>query len=71
MNIEAIVRELKSERNKLDEAIAALNGTKTTARVRMNGRERHMSTAARRRISEAMKKRWASGKMGKRKTKAS
>ena len=70
MNIEAIVRELKAERDRLDGAIAALDG-RANGRGSMTARpaRRQMSAAARRRISEGMKRRWASGKMGKRKAK--
>ena len=65
MDIERIVSELKSERDRLDNAIAALEGSpKASAHGR---RRRHMSAAARARISKAMKARWAAGKMGKRK----
>src|SRR5947209_13879747 len=61
-NLESIVRELKSERDRLDKAIQALsslNGTssKTTTRPQFDGRK--MSAAARARISAAQKARWA------------
>ena len=61
MELERILAELKSERDRLEQAIAALEGTRTSAST--NGRRRHMSDAARARISKAMKARWASGKM--------
>jgi hypothetical protein len=62
MNIDRILSELRSERDRLDQAIAVLQGVSkapsTGRRVR-----RSMSAAARARISKAMKARWASGKM--------
>lgn len=67
MDTEQIIQELKAERNRLDAAIDALQaGGAGTAR--RNGRRgpRHMSAEARRRISEAQKKRWAQRKAGKR-----
>jgi hypothetical protein len=65
-----IVKELKAERNRLDKAIAALDGanatraTMTTDEPAGNGtpapRKRHgMSAATRKRLSMLMKKRWA------------
>ena len=66
MDIERIVAELKQERERLDRAIAALDGSVPLVRGRRatpgNGRRRarrHMSAEARKRISEMMKKRWA------------
>jgi len=64
------VSELKAERNRLDKAIAALDGAATTrAKIAIsepstNGshtrRKRHHLTAAgRKRLSMLMKKRWA------------
>jgi len=63
------VSELKAERNRLDKAITALDGAKTTRAVvshttSSNGakapRKRHHLTAAgRKRLSMLMKKRWA------------
>jgi hypothetical protein len=75
MDIQNILGDLKRERERLDRAIAALEGLgsgrrrgrpvgskATTKRPR-----RHMSAAARKRISEMMKQRWAERK---RKTKS-
>jgi hypothetical protein len=70
MDTQRIVSELKSERNRLDKAIAALDGASTTRAtiaknvISMNGakapRKRHHLTAAgRKRLSMLMKKRWA------------
>jgi hypothetical protein len=68
-----IVKELKAERNRLDRAIAALDGESTTRATvpthepSSNGasapRKRHRLTAAgRKRLSDMMKKRWAQRK---------
>ncbi len=69
MDIQNILNDLKRERARLDQAIAALEGG---AGARRRGRpagsgaksrpRRHMSAAARKRISEMMKKRWAERK---------
>lgn len=60
MNLAGIVAELKKERERLDRAIAALGGVmaggKSSAGVRKRG---GMTPAARKRLSLAMKRRWA------------
>lgn len=68
MNITGIVSELRTERTRIDKAIAALeelsaNGNMTrnvpkraTVRAKKRG---HLSPEGRRRLSELMKKRWA------------
>ncbi len=69
MDIQSLLSDLKVERNRIDRAISALEGLAAPAR---RGRppkvtqlaatarnKRHMSAAARKRISDAMKKRWA------------
>jgi hypothetical protein len=66
MNTTKILAELKAERSRLDQAINALSAIATTngiaaepvRRGRRGGRRR-LSADARRRISEAAKKRWA------------
>lgn len=77
MDLQAIVAELKREREKLDQAIAALDGVSgrggrrrgrppgTTATAGRRRGRRHMSAEARKRISEMMKKRWAERKRKK------
>jgi len=79
MDIQSILNDLKKERERLDRAIAALEGPGSGPRRR--GRpagsgggsasagagggghpRRHMSAAARKRISEMMKQRWAERK---------
>jgi hypothetical protein len=71
VNIDRIVADLRAERDRLDQAISALEGQAGRGGRRAAGmgprRRRHMSPDARRRISEMMKKRWAERK---RKTKA-
>jgi len=70
MDIQSILSDLKRERARLDQAIAALEGG---SEPRRRGRpvgsgsgkshpRRHMSAAARKRISEMMKQRWAERK---------
>lgn len=73
MDLEIILVELRSQRTRLDQAISALEESagpsarragrppKAASITRRQGR-RHMSAAARKRISEAMKQRWANRK---------
>jgi hypothetical protein len=68
MDTQSILNELRAERDRLNTAIAALEGsTRKRGRRPSNSfptrRRRRMSAAARARISKAMKARWASGKM--------
>jgi hypothetical protein len=67
--LEGIVSQLKEERDRLERAISALEGGSGRRRGRPPGtlvaggpRHRHMSAAARKKISEMMKKRWAERK---------
>ncbi|MGH9569597.1 MAG: hypothetical protein ACRD4F_08145 [Candidatus Angelobacter sp.] len=66
METSNIIAELEAERDRLSGAIAALQGgPKRRGRrgaVRANGRKRHLSAAARKRIGDAMRKRWAARK---------
>ena len=69
MNLDNILAELKNERDRIDRAITALGGrshsTNNAGRPSTTGRRggaRHMSAAGRKRLSELMKKRWASGR---------
>jgi hypothetical protein len=68
LDTEQIIAVLRSERDRVDQAIAALQGgsgrqrsaSATSAGPRRGRRgPRHMSAEARRRISEAQKRRWA------------
>jgi hypothetical protein len=68
MDIQNILNDLKRERERLDRAIAALEGPAVRrgrpagSIASAPGPRRHMSTAARKRISEMMKQRWAERK---------
>ena len=71
MDLARIVSELKSERDRISRAIALLENesTRTTRRIAMptktapsKKRSRGLTPAGRRRLSEAMKKRWADRK---------
>ena len=69
LDVEKIVAELEKERDRLNQAIAALTGhTRLTAarktvatNGKFRGRQRHrgLTPAGRKRLSDMMKKRWA------------
>ena len=69
MDTKQILTQLHAERNRIDRAIAAIeairsNGVARSASAGIHKRRRsRMSAAGRKRLSELMKKRWASGKM--------
>ncbi len=73
MNLQQIVAELTAERDRIDQAIAAVNGISTprkrgrppkTAQIATKPKRGHrMSAAARRKLSRLLKQRWAQGKM--------
>ena len=65
MDKASIIAELEAQRDRLDNAIAALQvavGVGRTRSGRPDGRRRRMSAAAKRKIGEAMKRRWAERK---------
>jgi hypothetical protein len=64
LDTQSIIAELESERDRLNSAIAALqsNHARLGRAGKRNGWRRHLSAAARRKISHAMKKRWAERK---------
>ena len=72
MNIEQIVAELKTERDRINRALSAIEGLNSTGRHRgrpagstnapRRGRRR-ISAAVRAKLSRLMKQRWAQGKM--------
>ena len=68
MTLDKILTELRAERDRLAQAIAALEGATATRRRRMKGRttgkrsRRGMSLARRKRLSEAKRKWWAERK---------
>jgi hypothetical protein len=75
MDINQILTELRAERDRLDKAIAALAGISSTASAARTGANARrgrgrMSAAGRKRLSQLLKQRWASGKMGRRRAKA-
>ena len=65
-----ILNELRSERKSIDAAIAALENISVDGASRpkktLRPAKRRMSASARRRLSQLLKARWASGKMSKR-----
>ncbi len=77
MDLRKILADLRSERDRINQAIAAieaisLDGAKPTlkpARATAPRRRRRLSAAARKRLSALLKARWASGKMRKAKAK--
>lgn len=66
MNIAEIIQALKLERNRLDNAIAALNGPAGARRVGPRKR-RTMSAAARAKIAAAQRARWVKQKAAQKK----
>ena len=66
MDTQQIISELEAERDRLEQAISALrgsmNGRRSIAAVGGRRGRRHLSAAAKKRISEMMKKRWAERK---------
>jgi hypothetical protein len=67
MDISAIVGELKKERDRIDSAIKALSGAGGSSVGRKSGVKRVLSAAARARIAEAQRQRWAKVKAAKKK----
>jgi hypothetical protein len=65
LDTHSIIAELEAERDRLNSAIAALRG-RSQRHLTLSGkpdrRKRKLSAAARKRIGEAMKKRWAERK---------
>jgi hypothetical protein len=61
VDTQSIIAELEAERERLEQAITVLSGRTGIRRV-ADGRKRHLSTAARKRISDAMKANWAKRK---------
>ena len=63
MDTEQIINALRAERERIDKAIAVLQGSSrggsTSSGRRGRRGPRHMSAEARKRISEAQKRRWA------------
>lgn len=64
MDIQFIISEMEAERDRVNQAIAALQGGKSLKTIsgQPDGRRRRLSAEARKRIGAAMKKRWAERK---------
>jgi hypothetical protein len=62
VNFDQILNELRSERSRLDKAINALEKVSGSGGGPGRRKKRHMSAAARRKISRMMKLRWAERK---------
>jgi hypothetical protein len=76
MDVDRILSELRAERDRIEQAISAVAGLNSTGQrqtirrapratassPRKRGR---MSVAARRKLSQLLKRRWAQGKMGR------
>jgi hypothetical protein len=69
MDVKAIIADLESERDRINQAIAALQRTagrfSTKKAAKRDRRRRPMSAERRERIGNAMKKRWAAKKAEK------
>ena len=72
MDTKSILAELRAERDRIDEAISAIEAVNSTGHRRVGRppkaarkapRPGRMSAAARRKMSRLMKQRWAQGKM--------
>lgn len=64
MNITQVLSELRTERARLDKAIAALSGLNGSVSA-VDKVKRTMSAAGRAKIAAAQRKRWAKVKAGK------
>lgn len=62
MDTQSIIAELEAERDRLNKAIAVLRRSRGTIVAQRNGRRRHLTAAQRKRIGDAMRKRWAERK---------
>lgn len=62
MDTQNIIATLEGQRDCIQKAIAALKSNKQASTAGNGRRGRHMSAAARKRISDAQKKRWAARK---------
>jgi len=72
MDTKTILAELRSERERIDRAITAIEGLNSTGQRKVGRRPKtvasrrrrsRMSPAARRKLSRLLKQRWAQGKM--------
>src|ERR1035438_6897523 len=65
MDTTDIIKQLTAERDRIDAVIKLLSGSPTTAAPAKKRKRRKMSAAARKRIGEAQRKRWAAQNTGK------
>ena len=72
MDTKRILAELRAERDRIDQAISAIEAVNSTGRRRVGRppkaarkvhRRGRMSAAARRKLSRLLKQRWAQGRM--------
>ena len=65
MDTRKFLVELRAERNRIDQAISALEAVNSTGRPKtaVTRRRAGMSDSARRKLSRLLKQRWAQGKM--------
>lgn len=71
MGVGSILDELEAERERVEKAIAILRGSSVNGRRyprSVRHRRHHLSAAAKRRISQGMKRRWAERKKSSAKT---
>lgn len=66
-NFSAVIKQLLAERDRLNDAIAALEGVSSGASHRGRRSGRILSAAARARIAAAQRKRWATFRANKKK----
>jgi exonuclease VII small subunit len=62
LDTQQIIADLEAERDRLDAAIAALRRGGRKAKKQRRGKRLPLSPAARKRISEGMKRKWAARK---------
>jgi hypothetical protein len=66
MDTATIIAELEAQRDRLNQAIVALRGSQNRTAKTLSGkpdrRKRRLSAAARKKIGDAMRKRWAERK---------
>jgi hypothetical protein len=62
MDMNELIEQLQAERYRIDAAIKLLSGSGSTTPIKATGKRKMMSVAGRKRISEAIKKRWAAAK---------
>jgi len=69
MDTESILHQLRSERDRIERAIQALEGSAVRTSPRREKRTRGISAAGRKKLSDMMKARWAARRKAARKKK--